>query len=290
VQPVSSGSGCLSPISECAQIVRSTPQDGQLEFVLFFMNGNLGSGDCLERLQTVLSWPPEWELVGGEQCLLHHVVGLEEEGGSLGADGTTLGLDLWWSGHPLGVGYGAVVPLVRLVMNVVGEGRLGFSGPGEAVLRSDCQGPTFVTYPVQVFAEAGVQCGHLTAQCGWYTVCEPEFHHPELVLSAPTGGAADTTFSFLVAAYWQTCSLVVDTHTPWCTAWVEPPNMAPWLLHVTADATGLPPGTYETAMEVISSSYGVSRCLPTTFIVEGTTATPPMSWPMSWGRVKSLYR
>jgi hypothetical protein len=131
-----------------------------------------------------------------------------------------------------------------------------------------------------------MECGHISAHCGyWEYVCEPAFDVPELVLGAVTGGAADSTFVCRVAwPYWFSCPVTVDTHAPWCAASVEFVDEVYRYIHVTADATGLPPGTYVTSIEVGSPS--VSRCVPTTFLVEGPTATPTVSW----GRVKTLYR
>jgi hypothetical protein len=219
--------------------------------------------------------------VGVEQCSLSDVVGLEDESGSLRSDGTTLEIGLSWSGYPL-AGWYSVVPVARLVKNVVGPGRLNFVGLCEAVLRADCEGPTFVTHPVQVYAEAGM-CGHL-ASCNFRDEhCEPVFHDSELVLTAPTGGADDSTVLFHFDLYG--CSFAVDTHAPWCAASVE----LDWptsRLHVTADATGLPPSTYETTIELYNSYFGIGRCLPVTFIVDGSIATSARSW----GRVKTLYR
>jgi hypothetical protein len=293
VQPVSEW-GCWSAtsdsvdakvllLSDCNQIVRSTTLDGDVEFQLYFMTGALGSSAeelCLESIHTVLTWPPAWQLVSYDACTSC----------SLDPSGTTHALDLHWWGdlYPIGDTRDAVVPLARLVMNVVGPGRLDFtSWAGQAVLRHDCNGPTFLTYPVQVYAEAGMECGHISAHCGyWEYLCEPYFDFSELVLGARTEGAADSTFVIRVAwPQWGWCPVTVETHAPWCSASVEDVDGWQRLLHVTADAAGLTPGTYQTAIEV-SGGSDVSRCLPTTFIVEAPTATSPTSW----GRVKSLYR
>jgi len=285
VQPVSSGwDWCfMSPITDCHQIVRSTPQDGEVEFLLFFMTGSLGWGSetfCLESLHTVLTWPPAWQLVAFEPCA---------PDGSLDPGGTTHALDLSWWGYPYPVGdaQGDVVPVARLVMNVVGPGRLGFtSWAATAELRHSCSGSTFVTLPVQVYAEAGMECGHISAHCAyWEGFCEPYFDVSELVLRAPTGGAADSSFVLRVGPFWASCPVTAETHAPWCAASVEFLDEEHRRLHVTADASGLSPGMYETRIEVAGGSH-VSRCLPTTFIVQEPTATSTTSW----GRVKALYR
>jgi hypothetical protein len=87
--------------------------------------------------------------------------------------------------------------------------------------------------------------------------------------------------------YANTCNSVeIDTHAPWCAATIDSMSSGHAFFHVTANAAGLSPGTYATSIEVFHSVWGVSRCLPVEFVVEGPTATPATSW----GRVKSLYR
>lgn len=275
VQPVSAESDwCLRPpATTCGQIVRTATQEGQLEFILFFMKGADGGG-CLKSVHTVLTWP--WELVAWDVCFAS-AAWLDESGPA-----HELYLE-WWDDYPLARQGYPVVPVARFVMNVTGPGRFDFAGTsGEAVVAGqDCAPPSYVTYPIQVFAEAGIPCGRLGAQCGYYTRCEPIFHVPQLVLTAPAGGAADTTLNIEVATF-MPCSITVDGHVPWLTGsvWYE----YGWHLYVHADAAGLTPGTYLTSMEV--GTPVTSRCLPTTFIVQGTTSTTRTSW----GRVKSLYR
>jgi hypothetical protein len=257
-----------------------TTQDGDVEFLLFFMSGSLvGSGDCLESLHTVLTWPQAWSLAKFEPCY--------PLGGSLDPGGTTHVLDLGWGyPYPVGEGYGAVIPVARLVMNVVGPGRLDFASGGEAVILNNCSGSTFVTHPIQIYAEAGMACDYLAASCnfrGGY--CKPVFHDPELVLKAPTGGASDSTVLFHSDLLF--CGFAVDTNAPWCAASVEVEQDGHnYRLHVTADATGLPPKTYETAIELSNDFMGTGGCLPVRFHVEAPTATATATW----GRVKALYR
>lgn len=290
VQSVSSGwDWCYSsPISDCHQIIRSTMQDGEVEFVLFFMRGSVGSGGetlCLQSIHTVLTWPPAWQLVTFEPCATWY--------GSLDPNGTTHALHLFWADDPLpiGDGYGSVVPVARLVMNVVGPGRLDFTSYScQAALRHDCYGASFVTYSVQIYAEAGMQCGHISAHCGYReNLCEPHFYVEELHLSAPYGGTADSTVSYWAAGHvpFDLCPVTVDTHAPWCTARVDSVGFYEARLHVTADAAGLAPDGYETAIELSADGAGVSRCLPVVFTVE---EQPTATSAVSWGRVKALYR
>lgn len=279
VQPVSPDhQWCLAPpVSTCGDIVRSTPAEGQLEFLICFMAGMVGSGDCLQSLHTQISFPGAWELVSFEPWW-----GDESCGWYGDIDGSEL--DLWWyEDHPV-VGFYGVLPVARFVMNVNGPGRFDLYGTPQAVLRAGCDGATYVTHPWQKYGEAGIGCGHPGHTCAFRTeFCVPVFQDPELVLHAPTGGAADSTtlFSFDL---WE-CVFTVDTNAPWCTAFIE--TDFPYSeLHVTADAAGLPPATYETAIELYQPYFGIGRCLPVQFIVEETIATAPASW----GRIKVLYR
>lgn len=285
VQPVSGS--CESPITDCYQITRSTSQDGPVEFVIFFMRGINSWPNEAVRVESVhdeLSWPDAWQLLEFEQCGSAY--------GYADSKRATHALNLSWGPGSCRISDapGGVIPVARLVMNVVGPGRLDLVAhyPQYGVtLRHGCWGSTFVTYPVRVFAEAGMQCGHISAHCGYHEgTCAAYFRIEELRLSAPAGSAADSTVWYWAGVHpGAPCQVTVDTHAPWCTAWTEFVNHdTESYLHVTADAAALTPGTYETAIELSAGS--VSRCLPVVFTVEGTTATSTASW----GRVKALYR
>jgi hypothetical protein len=297
VQPVSGS--CETPITHCSQIIRSTTAEGPVEFLIFFMRGAYsweGEAICLVSLDNALSWPEAWQLVEFEPCW-----GI----GSLNPNGATHALHLEWWGYGMDDVREGVIPVARLVMNVVGPGRLdivGHYGQNPVVLQllpyGYCSGPTFVTYPVQVYAEAGMRCGYISAHCGYDEErCEAHFEVAELLLSAPSGGVADTSVTFYAYAnLFIPCDMAVDTHAPWCAAWVDTSqNVTGQRLHVTADAVGLSPGTYETAIE-LSSDWGppVARCLPVEFTVEEPIVSveeeQPARWVVSWGRVKAFYR
>jgi hypothetical protein len=168
---------------------------------------------------------------------------------------------------------------------VVGPGQLDIAWYPRVYLRHS--GMSSYCVPVWVGAEAGMQCGYPTGHCG--DACLAHFEAPELLLTAPSGGVAEGTVRF-----WAThpanptwlCPLTVDTHAPWCSGWIEPGAGYNAVVHVAADASELEPGTHETAIELTNSDQGASRCLPVVFTVGEPT---PVS-PMSWGRVKSIYR
>jgi hypothetical protein len=274
---------CETPITDCHGINRSTSQDGPVEFLIFFMRGDicLNQPVCLQHLEDRLSWPAAWQVMEFEACGPGY--------GELGPSGT-LSID-WYDWYEIGGARTDVLPVARLVMNVVGPGRLDIVGDYQqsyVAISPYCSGATVVTHPsVKFYAEAGMSCGHINSQCLWGSLCEPMFLVSELRLSAPPGGSADSTVGFTThtTIWWQTCSMAIDTHASWCTAWVEG-DYGVRSLHVTADAIGLPPGIHETAIELANIGVGVARCLPLVFTVEEPTATSSGSW----GRVKALYR
>ncbi|MFN8179043.1 MAG: hypothetical protein U0167_14020 [bacterium] len=289
VQSVSGS--CETPITTCTQITRSTSQEGPVEFLIFFMRGNISVNEpvCLISVSDWLTWPDAWQLLEFEACGPAYGYGYLDPRGAR----HLLSVSYWGGQYAIGGARDVVVPVARLVMNVVGPGRLdivGSSAESGATLQHQCTGSTFVTHPVKVYAEAGIPCGHISAHCGYHdNLCEPTFRVPELRLSAPSGGAADSTVGFSTpsTAWWHPCSVTVDTHAPWCTAWVEG-DYGTRLLHVAGEASGLVPGQYETAIELSIGvpNGGVSRCLPVVFTVEQPMATSTVSW----GRVKALYR
>jgi len=288
VRPVSGS--CGTPITHCSEIVRSTSQSGPIEFLIFFMRGAYawpGETVCLWSIDNELSWPDAWQLVAFEPC-----------GGSVGTldpQGATHRLHLQWVDY-YGIEDrpGGVLPVARLVMNVAGAGRLDIVkhyGENPIMLMRDCDMfSTFVTYPVQVYAEAGMTCGYIAAHCGYDEArCEPRFSVDDLELRAAPGAVADTTIGFSAILLGHIpCDVVVDTHAPWCEAWVTSLNQSQRYLRVRADASGLSAAVHETAVELRAVEYSsVSRCLPVTFTVD---AGPVPVEAASWGRIKSLYR
>jgi hypothetical protein len=300
VQPVSGS--CETPITECTQIVRSTSAEGPVEFLLFFMRGAYswpGETICIQSIHSQLTWPETWQLVEFQACGSATTSWLDP-------NGSTHALNIGWYTDPYLISdlQGGVVPVARLVMNVSGPGRLDFAGYDTQTpieLRHGCYSSQFVTYPARVYAEAGIQCGYITWNCGHGAEgfeCEPFFAVPELLLSTPTGTQTIGTVDFWAAPWLGSdnlCPVAIDTRAPWCTAWVDPvhePGQAH--LQVMADAGGLTPGLYETEIELSNATWGVARCLPVEFTVEEASASidenPPETPTMNWGQIKRLYR
>ncbi len=284
---------CYTQITSCTEITRSTSAEGSVVFLLFFMRGAYswpGQTICIRSLETQLTWPETWQLVDYQVCSSWCTWF------TLGSQGPVHPLRIeWYPGQePISELPGGVIPVAYLVMNVAGPGWLDFvSGWGQAELELDClYGSTFLTYPVQIGAEAGMQCGYVSAHCGYReNACLARFEVPELRLSASLGGAADSTVNFWAYQYYNPellCSLDVDTHAPWCTAWIDPVyELGRAYLHVAADASGLQPGIYETDIELSNTYWAVASCLPVQLDVGG--GSTPVS-PATWGRIKALYR
>jgi hypothetical protein len=283
-------------ITMCDEIVRTTRAEGSVTFVLFFMRGAYswpGQTICMTSLDNELAWPETWQLLD--------FWALGYNGfGWLDPDGPTHALHIEWNYSPYEISDEpqGIVPVAVLVMDVTGPGKLDVVaryGQNPVELLHGCGGSPFVTYPVQAYAEAGMQCGYISYPCGTWVQgyqCEPHFEVPELLMSAPAGAPADTTVDFWATyQYWteDLCPLAVDTHASWCTAWIDPEyEFGHAHLHVTANGDGLAPGLYETAIELTADAYwGVARCLPVEFTVEENQSP---ATPMTWGRIKALFR
>ena len=277
---------CDTGVVECHQIVRSTTQQGEVVFFVFFMRGAYswpGETLCLQSIHTRLRWPTSWQLIDAEPC----------GGGSGGINPGTGALDLSWEySYPYRIADTPlhVVPVVRLRMLVGGEGRLDFpSYYGQVVLRHGCYGSTFETLPVQVLAEAGMGCGHAGAStCGYRPdACDPTFATQEVALAADPGTIVEADVPFSVPMVYGYCAYAVEPHAPWCAATAAIDEYGRGNLHVQADATGLAPGEYGTTLEVSIAAYRLIRCLAVTFEVQDR---PTAVGTAGWGRVKVLYR
>lgn len=262
---------CWTQATSCDQIIRSTSAEGDIGFTIYYMTGQCWAGR-LQSFVDTMTWPPAWQLVDMTVCGPGY--------GSLDADGT-----IWmtWDDYETSPDYEGVVPLAVIWFHVDGPGRLGFVHDyGEVRL----QGYTCLAW--EVYAEAGMQCGHISPHCAYNEwACDITFETPELVLTAPVGGSADSTIQIDPSTFSGCRSFVIDTHATWCTAAVvESLYVHLWRLNVGVDATGLFPGRYDTWVELSNANWGVSRCLPVGLLVEPPIGTEPTSW----GQAKTLYR
>ncbi len=289
VQPVSGT--CATSITNCNQIVRSTPASGAVEFVIFFMRGSYfwpGETVCFERIVDKLMWPSTWTCTGGQACG-GGGMSLWAAGGDVGGDHVpnVYWLELTgWSNYAIsGVSQG-VVPVARLTFDVGGPGRLEMTGTwseSEVMLRHDCDGSELQTFPNRIYAEAGMECGYVESSCGYENTCAPVFIEPVLHLVAPVGSAAAQTVAYHANA---SCNFSVNSDAAWC--WAQPLEYMGSFhrLYVLADAAGLSQGTYHALVTVESSSHTAARCLPVVFDVEAAVAAESRTW----GAVKALYR
>jgi len=175
---------------------------------------------------------------------------------------------------------------------------VGRYGENPVWMRLGCAGSPVVTYPAQSYAEAGLDCGYVTAHCGFSEdACLAAFDEPELLLSALSGGAAEDSIGFRADHPYvpdRVCPLTVEPGQPWCTAWIVPETQTPRAtLHVRADAAGLEAGLYQADIMLYSDSWQAARCLPVILTVEEPTAMAEGRVRLAvgnWGRIKSLYR
>lgn len=285
VQPVSGT--CETTITNCSEMVRTTNEEGLLEFFIFFFKSFSWWDQqlCIHSLQADLVWPESWQYIDFDPC---------SGSGWIEPTGSTHLLEMsWWNtmipDEPAGV-----FLVGRIILNVRGPGRLDFvnliANPVELVdaAQSGCWGTPFVTQAVGVDAEAGMDCEYTTMNCAGHEVCVAEFFEPELVLSALTGGVAHGQVEFWAENYMgELCDLAIDTRADWAEAEIEYSSPGHAYLQVTADASGLYMGVYQTEIQLSEELYfHVARCLPVVFTVEN----PTPGRRASWGWIKSIYR
>jgi len=267
---------CESPITDCTQIVRNCPY---VDFLLFqfFVYGDHEGWD-LHSLTASLEWPETWIIESWHPCQ----AGTMEF--NLSPDESACELQMSWPdcvvmpGSPF---------LVFSLLFYVG-------GPGEIRFREDTQWiswfcPQGMEEPmVGIGAIAGTDCDYTNYMCGDDESCVAELDVPEVRLTAPVGGRAESDVWFSAGHY---CSFWLDTVAWWLSGTVHASGQpGRYVLHLVADA-GHTPGIYQTWAQVESSWS--ARCLPVTFEVEGTSSVgdlPVREQVGSWGRIKSSYR
>lgn len=292
LQPVSGT--CTTSITDCNDIVRTTTEEGMMEFLLFFCRMWSWSGEEIElsSLHADLVWPESWNLILFDPC---------SGWGALHADGSSHALDMEWSPWcpVLLDDMMAIYPVARLVMEVNGPGRLDFLHPTSNPVTLGCYGDQFVTYAVGVDAEAGMECEYTQTLCGGNEYCVATFDPPELALAAPPGAAVWGEVGLrAIGPTMQLCPLNIDPRAPWAQAEIVPqPPSAIAILRVRAEAAGLTEGVYQTSIQLSSAIWPVARCLPVTFTVAPSAAgptvpgdRPPEVRLASWGAIKEVYR
>ena len=284
VQPVSGS--CEPEIMSCFDIVRSTSESGPLEFLFFFEPiawQQSGVPVCITQFHADIFWPENWELIEFDPC---------SGSGQLGSSGPPYALDVNWGGtcHELPMEYGEVFLVARLVLNVTGPGRLEFAGDWVELSDLNTWPETFISYSYAAFAEAGMDCEYTHYYCAQHGMCWPHVYDPELILSAPPGGTDEG--ETIVTA--MDCFLNIHPWAEWVQAVLIDTDGDGWRfrLEVTADATGLSPGIYETSIQLTST--WIARCLRIVFTVGDPTSVPaPPEGSVqaeSWGSIKVLYR
>jgi hypothetical protein len=270
VQPVSGS--CETPITLCDEIVNTSRASGPQEFLIFFEPiAWQQSGDpvTLGGLHTELTWPDAWELIEFDPC------GGE---GELSGAGPPYALDMSWYYPSLPMGFHEVFLVARLVLDVDGEGWLGFP-PGYL---SPIELAGIITLAHGSPAEAGVECGFTRYDCGHGPLCELVFADTELHLRAPLGGAAEGETLLREIGH---CQVEVDPGAAWLRVKVVP---IPWdqnRIELSADAAGLALGTYETWVQASGWDW-CTDCLKVLLTVEDLTSTREATW----SAIKAQYR
>jgi len=267
---------CSTTIEVCNDLVQTTTDEGELEFLVFYLpNWLAGEGLRITSLHAEFIWPAEWQCVWADGCRASY---------SSFTDGV---LDLLWLDEPLlPEEQNGVFLVARIIMNVNGAGRLDFAGADSNPVGLIRDGQPFISYAEGCHAEAGMGCEYMFDRCAHYPFCQIVFDEPELVLTAPVGGeaAGDVGYSFPGYCPWE--YLEIDTLAEWATAEIDAEAV-----HVLANATGLSPGVYDTSVRL--TTLGIRRCLPVVFIVEETASVPddqPSVRRDTWGSIKSIYR
>lgn len=282
VQPVSEVS-CATEITQCSQIVRSTTEQGRLEFLLFvypIMYEELHYG--ILDLNTLLTVPDAWTISDWELC-----------GGGFGYlfdQGNGYALHIEWPECP--TISGQIMLVARLVIDVNGPGRLGFADPYGNPIRLRCEDP-LTAHAFGADAEAGMGCEINTYQCGQPEYCTPDFSEAGLNLVAHAGESAAEELRFHASVEW--CYFSASSEAPWLeasVAWV--PEDWEYCLQVTADAGDLAPGSYQAQIQVTDLNDNVTRCVEVLFeVLESSSVADPESPAVearTWGRIKGGYR
>jgi hypothetical protein len=159
-----------------------------------------------------------------------------------------------------------------------------------------CPPQGFETEAVCCFGEAGVICDYTENACAYGPFCIPNFEETELSLIALEGGSAEASLAFAAQSpSGLPCSIFVTPFDSWVSAVAVRLDWPDFRLDVTADASLLSPGDYETFVRVSPTENDyVGRCVHVSLEVRSAAnvGDPPEQGTtvLSWGRIKSGYR
>jgi hypothetical protein len=267
---------CVTSITNCDQIEDLAPTLGTWEFLMFFMpiHWQLAHEPVeLRGLDCDLVWPDTWELTGGEFC--------SGWGGQLDLNGPPYHFQAGWDCADLPIGNHEVFLIARFEFTVNGPGRFDFADPrwGSTVTLG-CPS-AFLTYPKGCGAEVAPACAFTHIPCGYGPTCAIDFSPAQLELLAAPGDSAVGE----VELQTDLCTLrSLEPMADWLSVSATNVGFRHYKLAVTADASNLAVGTYESWIRAEAETIG--RCLPVTFVVGETTPMPGMTW----GAIKALYR
>jgi len=281
------GDGC-DAVANCTAVANRTEQLGQVEFLLLFSARELQSGsEPLEiySFHTDLVWPESWVFVNGWWC--------SGATGSFDWEGAgPHALDMqFWPCAELPQTWDGVFPLARLIFNTDVPGRIGaesYWDGASAVL--GCPPSSFTVSTAVCFAEVGFACEYNEFSCGYSSPCGASFADTQLELSALPGGSAQAETELTIG---DLCGwFQVETLADWLDVGVTEIEPDHYRLLVTADATDLPPGDYDSWVRALLPQRG--HCLPVAFRVQDPTGVEELpagqAQETSWSRVKALYR
>lgn len=290
VQDVSE-QACVTAITHCDQIIRTTTEQGLLEFLLFFYPVAYEAQHYgILEMTTSLTIPGAWQIVGWAPC----TGGL----GDLSYDGSSYPLHLSWPDCPTIAGQ--LLLVARVLVDVRGPGRMDFEDPYNNEVRLRCEAP-FTSIALGVDAEAGMDCEFTRHECARGEYCTPVFSQVELQLEAPAGGSdeGELPFTAMPAVPGFPCGLSASSGAAWASAAIvqDWPEWA-YRLVVTADAASLEAGSYETWIQVVGTSYGgveiAARCIQVLFEVRQGASVLAPGIPVverrSWGWIKESRR
>ncbi len=282
VQPADPQFCAQGPIADCGQIVMTTPSLGILDFDLFFVPPEYWTPDYIELLEFSCTWPAEWGFVGVEACVGE--LTFEQQGHELTA---SIDIPSWWQpGVPDPPTTENFFPVLRVTLDVTATGR--FNCPTSRVWTHLGGEPGLYPY---AGAHAWARAGHPCGNCGWVCAggpeCDPDpdswLQFP-LVVEMEVAPGETVTANRVVEIGTESCPAVFESTAEWLSVNAAPLLSGGYEAVLTADASALGPGLYETWVHVTTEHC--MECLQVLLRVREDTPARPESW----GRIKSRFR